>query len=156
MPFYTSLIERLQTQHLAIEPIISAADEEKYQHRPATGKWNIHDNMAHLARYQQVFRARLQQIISTNNPAFGRYRAEDDPNFESWQLFQKNELLSTLHNDRNELVSWMLNFNEAQLERTATHPKFGKMNIITWTEFFLLHEAHHLYTIFQLANSHES
>jgi hypothetical protein len=40
-----------------------------------------------------------------------------------------------------------------KLDRTGIHPKYGKLNIIDWTEFFLLHEAHHLFAIFQLTHT---
>jgi hypothetical protein len=49
----------------------------------------------------------------------------------------------------NELV---LNLSRTDLERIGIHKKFGNLNIIQWLEFFVLHEAHHIYTIFQLAN----
>jgi hypothetical protein len=45
------------------------------------------------------------------------------------------------------------NLNDGELLLTGTHPKFGVLTIPGWTEFFLLHEAHHLFTIFRLAKS---
>jgi hypothetical protein len=32
------------------------------------------------------------------------------------------------------------------LSRKGFHPSFGALTIPQWLEFFLLHEAHHLYT----------
>ena len=32
------------------------------------------------------------------------------------------------------------------------HPKYGALTLVEWTEFFLLHEAHHLFTLFKLLN----
>ncbi|HVT60257.1 MAG TPA: DinB family protein [Thermoanaerobaculia bacterium] len=36
-----------------------------------------------------------------------------------------------------------------QLDRIGVHPAMGPLPIRLWLEFFLLHEAHHLYTILQ-------
>ena len=51
---------------------------------------------------------------------------------------------------RRELISKILSLNEEMLQRTGSHPLFGNMNIVQWINFFLLHEAHHLFTIFKL------
>jgi len=44
--------------------------------------------------------------------------------------------------------------SDEQLTRTGLHPVLGEMDIPLWLEFFLLHEAHHLYAIlFRLRDS---
>ncbi len=35
--------------------------------------------------------------------------------------------------------------------RTGVHPTLGELPIPLWIEFFLLHEAHHLYVVMTLA-----
>ncbi len=52
---------------------------------------------------------------------------------------------------RREMSSGRFSIKEKDLERTGTHPVFGTMNIAQWLNFFLLHEAQHLFTIFKLA-----
>lgn len=37
--------------------------------------------------------------------------------------------------------------------RIGLHPVYGPMTLEGWTEFFLLHEAHHLFTILRLGGS---
>jgi len=61
------------------------------------------------------------------------------------------ELIQDLFSNRKQLSSEMLAFNQTDLERTAGHSTYGKMNLLQWLNFFLLHEAHHLFTIFKLA-----
>ncbi len=43
--------------------------------------------------------------------------------------------------------------HEEQLMRIGLHPVYGPMTIEGWTEFFLLHEAHHFFTILRLGGS---
>lgn len=52
---------------------------------------------------------------------------------------------------RKEMSTGPLSIKEKDLGRTGTHPVFGTMTITQWLNFFLLHEANHLFTIFKLA-----
>jgi hypothetical protein len=52
---------------------------------------------------------------------------------------------------RKQLSSAILTFKETDFEREARHSAYGKMNLLLWLNFFLLHEAHHLFTIFKMA-----
>ena len=47
------------------------------------------------------------------------------------------------------------NLTPAELLKTGVHKKYGVLTITEWTEFFLLHEAHHIFTIFQLRHDIE-
>lgn len=152
MSLYPSLCDRLQTQHLSIAEIIKTLPAERLLVRPHPDKWNIHDNIAHLAKYQLVFIERISIILNEDNPAFDRYKADNDPGFPLFRTFSDADLLQSLHLQRENLRQILSGLDEAALERTAVHKKFGKLTIVQWTEFFLLHEAHHIFTIFQLAN----
>jgi uncharacterized damage-inducible protein DinB len=149
---YKSLKERLHNQHSAIYELIKNVDDKKMLRRPEPGKWNIHDNIAHLASYQPVFINRIHKILKEDNPIFRAYRADDDPDFIIAQELSLNDLLDKLEGDREEIYFFLTNLTHDQLTRTGTHSKFGKLTIPDWIEFFLLHEAHHLFTIFRLAN----
>ena len=53
---------------------------------------------------------------------------------------------------RKEIAAGMLSFPEVDLAKTGIHPAFGQMTLLQWLNFFLLHEAHHLFAIFKLAS----
>jgi len=150
---YPSLIERLKSQHKAISAIISTVGEERLNYHPEPGKWSIHDNIAHLATYQPVFIERTHKILTTDNPQFNRYKADDEAEFLAWQSKPIPVLLEKIEGNRKILIQLLTGLSDQQLERRGLHPKFGNLSIPEWTEFFLLHEAHHLFTIFQLAHS---
>ena len=148
---YKSLKERLHNQHSAIYEIIKNVGDQKMLRRPEPGKWNIHDNIAHLAIYQPVFINRIHKILKEENPIFRAYKADDDPDFIIAQGLSLNDLLDKLEGDREEIYFFIITLSHEQLTRTGTHPKYGKLTVADWVEFFLLHEAHHLFTIFKLA-----
>lgn len=146
-------LARLKTQHEVIEFLISGLSEDELRFRPIPDKWSVQENIAHLACYQQRVISRTERILDEENPTFESYVPEEDPQFPIYLSKPKNELLSNLISNRIELVHLISNLTDEQLMRNGTHAKFGKMNLIGWTEFFLLHEAHHLYTIFKLIRS---
>ncbi len=57
------------------------------------------------------------------------------------------DLLTT----RKAMTAEIVSFKETDFDKRGTHIVFGKMNLHQWLNFFLLHEAHHLFTIFKLA-----
>jgi uncharacterized damage-inducible protein DinB len=148
---YSAIVCRLKTQHQALREIIKNIDDDKLHAQPPPGKWSIVDNIAHLASYQPVFIGRIHQILKGENPAFGAYRADDEADFIAAQKLPLPELLSKIDGQRRQILELITNLNDEELLLTGTHPKFGVLTIPGWTEFFLLHEAHHLFTIFRLA-----
>lgn len=150
---HPSLIQRLQNQHTTINEIVAKLDDEKLQHRPEPGKWSIADNIAHLATYQPVFIYRINQILASDDPSFSRYRADDEAAFITGRQKPVGELIEIISAERQQIIELVTGLPDNQLSRKGLHPQYGNLTIVEWTEFFLLHEAHHLFTIFQLANS---
>jgi hypothetical protein len=153
MPLSESLTARLKNQYESIHASTAGIDQVKLITPPAENKWSIHDIIAHLAKYQPVFLDRINAILTHDEPAFERYVADNDPLFSTWRARSTGDLLQALKDDRAALFNKITSLGDSELERTGLHPKFGRLTINQWTEFFILHEAHHLFVIFQLARS---
>jgi len=150
MPLPQTSLERLKTQHEVIEVLTSRLSEDELRFRPVSDKWSVQENIAHLACYQPRVITRTNKILKEENPSFESYSPENDPEFPKFLTMTVSELISNLRSNRLELFHLVSNLTDEQLKRTGSHSKFGMMNLVEWTEFFLLHEAHHLYTIFKL------
>ena len=160
MPLSSSIATRLQFQHLSIREITADISPEALRHPVNPGKWSAFENVAHLAAYQPAFIDRLERLGREASPAFGRYVAEDDPLFHRCLAKSPAELFALVDSDRAKICSTLLrppllyspldSGGETLLERTGSHPLYGLLTVRQWTEFFLLHEAHHLFTIFRL------
>lgn len=148
---YSALVCRLKTQHLAIAELIKHVDEKRLTKEPEPGKWSIKDNIAHLVSYQPVFIGRVHQMLKGGTPSFNAYKADNEPDFLHARELPLTELMNRLNGNRRQILELITNLPDDELLLQGTHPKFGKMTITEWTEFFLLHEAHHLFTIFRLA-----
>ncbi|HET6256350.1 MAG TPA: DinB family protein [Puia sp.] len=143
----------MQHQHHTIRELIRDLPDNTLRRPVIPGKWSAHANIAHLAAYQPVFIGRLERISREPSPAFGRYVAEEDPLFPGYLDRPSASLLDQIAADRTRILSFFTTGDENFLTKTATHPRFGLLTVTDWTEFFLLHEAHHLYTLFALVRS---
>ncbi|HTR30353.1 MAG TPA: DinB family protein [Puia sp.] len=143
----------MQYQHLAIREVIGERPDSVLRRPVIPGKWSAHGNIAHLAAYQPVFIDRLQRIARGPSPAFGRYVAEEDKEFPAYLDRPTASLLEQIDADRSRICSLLAGADDSFQGRTASHPRFGLLTVIDWTEFFLLHEAHHLYTIYALIHT---
>jgi hypothetical protein len=141
-----ALRARLETQLDALDLILAGATPALLDARPASGDWSARENLAHLARHATVFLERLERILTEESPRLGRYRAEDDPDWPRWSGLSLDETLQRLKDVRHRLIAWVKALTPAQIDRVGLHPSFGALTIPQWLDFFLLHEAHHLYT----------
>ncbi|MBC7872666.1 MAG: DinB family protein [Ferruginibacter sp.] len=146
----SSISTRLQYQHQSLMDIIEGLSDEQIRRPIVPGKWSVFENIVHLQTYQHTFVNRIRQILGENNPSFPRYTAEADPLFLDNCGRSTREIIGDLLTIRKELAAGMLSFSESDFTKTGTHPVFGQMVLLEWLNFFLLHEAHHLLTIFKL------
>jgi hypothetical protein len=150
MPLTASILARLRYQHETIRELIGALSEQQLRQRVDPAKWSVFENIAHLACYQPVFLHRIHRMQDENNPFFPRYTAESDPEFPGYLGQSLGRLLATIQTDRQTLITLLEGMDEPALRRTGRHARYGQFALSKWAEFFLLHEAHHLYTIFML------
>jgi hypothetical protein len=136
---------RLQAQLEGLPALLTEAGETALYRRPPSGKWSAHEHLAHLGRHHAVMLERLERILNERQPQLERYRAEDDPEWPEWAACSTREVLERLTTLRHELIAKVEALSPEELAREAQHPLFGWMAIPQWLDYFLLHEAHHLY-----------
>lgn len=145
---------RLRDQLSSLDVFVASKTTEEWNRKPPSGKWSARENLAHLCRYHEVFLERINRILQEDRPEFGRYRAEEDELWPSWSPLAVDLLLARIRQLRQEVRSKIGSLSREQLVRTGIHPVLGEMDVRLWLEFFLLHEAHHLYAIlFRLRGS---
>jgi len=130
--------------------IVEGLSDEQIRRQAIPGKWSIFENIVHLATYQHAFTARVQRILDEDEPEFPRYVAETDPLFHDNCTKTTREIMQDLITTRREMIDKILPLDDELLDRTGGHPLYGAMDIIRWLHFFVLHESHHLFTIFKL------
>ncbi len=76
-----------------------------------------------------------------------RYRAEDDPQWPAWMRLSPDDALERFRNLRTKLIRELDGCSSSDWARTGAHPALGEMTLRKWVEFFLVHEAHHIYNM---------
>lgn len=145
-----SILYRIKNQYHQVDDLLYEVSQHFMCHRHKPGKWSIQENLAHLGRYHEVFNERLALILIDTTPIFERYKAEEDPLFRSWLKLPVKQITAETKNYRKVLSEKVCKLDNQQAKRIGIHPKLGRLEVIDWIEFFLLHEAHHFYTIFWL------
>jgi len=150
MPLSISVVGRLEHQHETISELIGDITEAQLKERVNPDKWSAFEQIVHLAAYQPTFIYRLELMLEGKKPGFERYVAENDPRFYEYLKKSLPELLKDISANRLIITGRLINLNEDELKLVGHHPKFGYVAIGKWAEFFLLHEAHHLFVMMQL------
>lgn len=150
------LLQKLITQYRELSLLLDDLPLGFIQKRHQAGKWSILENVAHLGRYQEIFLERLNLMLTRDQPALGRYKAENDPGFEEWTALTLDEVWKRLESGRQVLVDLFKRLSAIACQRTGEHPILGVLTIAEWLHFFLLHESHHLYTIFKIRHTYRS
>ena len=149
MPIPATTASRLKNQLDCLPILLNGLKDGALENKPVPGKWSARENLAHLARYHEIFSDRLARILAEDRPALPRYVAEEDSGWPPWTKLPVSEVLSRLAALRAQLVKRVEDLSTAELAKTGTHSRFGEMTIVEWLEFFLLHEGHHLMLVLQ-------
>ncbi|AXY76781.1 DinB family protein [Paraflavitalea soli] len=150
MALSVAITTRLQYQHESIQELIAGLSEQELKQRVQPDKWSAFEQIAHLTAYQPLFLKRLYKIVQEDSPGFDRYVAEQDEDFPAMLQKPLMTLLEELAALRLIICKYLTDMPDEVLQRRGRHPKYGLLTIPEWSNFFLLHEAHHLYHVFML------
>jgi hypothetical protein len=155
VPLRPSSAARLATQLECLPALLEGAAPGALERRTRSGKWSVRENLAHLARHHEVMLDRVRRVLAEDRPRLARYAAEEDAEWPACAALPVDEVLAHLTALRTELTALVCGLDEEQLARTGVHPTLGEMPLPLWIEFFLLHEAHHLYVVMKRARGGE-
>jgi uncharacterized damage-inducible protein DinB len=140
----------LANQYKMLNELLGNINKNILITKPENGKWSVFENIAHLGRYNEIFLGRMQEIQHKHNPSFESYVADNEAGFIEWSGKSFDLALADFYSSREMIIKFFEFLSDEQLKRTGTHSKFGELTTTEWLHFFLLHEAHHLFTIFRL------
>jgi hypothetical protein len=150
------LAARLDAQFSSWPAVLGDPSSPVFDRVPSPEKWCAREHLAHLVRMHGVCAARLRVILARESPLLPPYRAEKDPTWRQWRSLPPGDLLGTAAGRRAGLIEAVGSLSDSDLARIGVHANLGPLALSDWLEFFLLHEAHHLYTIFKLVREKES
>jgi len=145
MPLPESLAVRLATQLDSLNLVLGNATPAALKTRPNSGKWSAHENLAHLVQHHHATMGRIRRILAEDRPQLPSYSAEKDPDWPALSAESTEEVRRKLLAARQEMLALTNGLSPEQSSRIGIHPALGPMTLAQWLDFFLIHEAHHLY-----------
>ncbi len=155
MPLSESLAVRLATQLESLKLVLGSATPATLKARPKSGKWSTHENLAHLVQHHRATMGRIRRILAEDRPELPSYNAEKDPDWPALSAESTDEILRELRAARLEMIALTTGLSPEQSSRVGIHPAFGPLTLAQWLDFFLIHEAHHLYVAMTRAHGRE-
>jgi uncharacterized damage-inducible protein DinB len=147
---------RLTSQGRTVLAVVESAEAAMLNKRPPSDKWSAREHFAHVTRVHDAFVARVRRILDEETPLLNAYRAETDPEWPRWQQQSVDVLIGEFKAKREQILILLRGLDDADLvRRVGSHPLFGVMTLAAWFEFFLVHEAHHIYVMMRRARGAE-
>ncbi len=143
--------ERFMLQQKTFESLVKNFSEADLHAQPQPGKWGAFEHCAHLSHYQEITLARLADLIAgAATTAVSPYHSEEDPEFLAWCSLSTEKLVERYHIARKALMSELNEVDPEKVIHLLDHPTYGRLDVAALAEFFLHHEAHHLYQAYRL------
>jgi hypothetical protein len=144
---------RLESQFRVLERLKGSVTEAAFTAHAFPGKWSALVQLAHLTRYHEVFLERLDAMIFAPGMPLSRYNADTDAAWRAWQSMTLKAVWEAFQERRVALEKRLETLQETDLETTGVHPLIVEVNVSDLLKMFLLHEGHHLYSIFQVSRA---
>ena len=147
------ILARLRDHAVEIRRLFAGLDEQALLQRTVAGKWSLKELLCHVARVQRVFDARLDTLLSEDNPELANYAAEGDLLFEEMVDHPAAVTLENFLMERGLLLSRLEKLTLEEWHRPGRHPEFANYDVHLQMDYLAHHEAHHVYQMLQRRTS---
>ena len=146
----TTLISALETAPGMIIPLIREVPPEILKRRPAPAKWSAYENAIHLSQSDVAFRARLELILSTDEPIIKTIENSAEDEAGAMLDVDLDESLERYVRERASLVERLKQLSPNEWQKTAVHEAFDHYSVFIMFRHLYVHEMHHAYLLEQL------
>ena len=141
---YPNVVERLRGTPARIEEMVAGLDANLLEKR-VDSKWSIKEQVGHLYDLEPLWLGRVEDILQGAE----RLRDADLENHKTHEANHNADSISHLTHSfrqaRKELIDRLDEMDEANIERTALHPRLEEpMRLLDLLFFVAEHDDHHL------------
>jgi len=124
-----------------LESLATRLTTEQMEARPAPGKWNVREVIAHLADCELAFGFRLRQVRA-GEPAIQPF--DQDAWARVYAAYPAELAVKTFALLRAWNMAFLSTLTEEEKQMKAHHPERGDMTLWTIVETMAGHDRHHL------------
>ena len=134
-------LEVIRQTPLRLAQMVEGLSTAEIEARPAAGKWNVREIVAHLADCEIAFGFRLRQSYGGESLL---QPFDQDAWARAYGVYTTEQALATFAALRAWNVAFVGGLTEADKELPAVHPERGEMRLWTIVETMAGHDLHHL------------
>ncbi len=146
----TALITALATAPGVIIPLIREVPLQILRRRPSPGKWSAYEHAVHLSQSDVAFRARLDLILSSDEPFIKVIENSADDEAGAMLNVDLDESLDRYVRERASLVERLNKLTPDEWQKPAVHEAFDHYSVFIMFRHLLNHEMLHAYRIEEL------
>jgi uncharacterized damage-inducible protein DinB len=146
----TTLIAALENAPGVIIPLIREVPPEYLKRRPSPTKWSAYEHACHLSTSDELFRARLDLMLSTPEPYIRSVQPTPEEEAGALLSLDLDEALNRYVRERASLVIRLKELSVEDWQRTAEHEAFSHYSVWIMFRHLLNHETLHAYRIEEL------
>jgi uncharacterized damage-inducible protein DinB len=121
--------------------VVEGLSTAEIEARPAPGKWNVREVLAHLADCEIAFGFRMRQSYGGETLV---QPFDQDAWARAYAVYTAEQALATFVALRGWNVAFVGGLTEADKKLPAVHPERGEMVLWTIVETMAGHDLHHL------------
>jgi uncharacterized damage-inducible protein DinB len=122
--------------------LLDGLSEEQIEARPAPGKWNLRETIAHLADCEIAWSWRLRQAYALPHATLEPF--EQDDWARSYAAYSLAEAIGCFKALRKWNIAFIGSLTPADRLNPITHPHSGEQTLWTLVEIMAGHDLHHL------------
>jgi uncharacterized damage-inducible protein DinB len=143
------ILARLRDHAVEVRRLFAGLDEDALNRKLVPGKWSLKELLCHISRVQRVFDARLDTLLSEDNPEISSYEAEGDLLFEEMADHPAGGTLAEFLAERGLLIGRLEKLSLEEWHRPGRHPDYEMYDVHLLMDYLTHHEAHHVYQMFE-------
>lgn len=122
--------------------LFAGLSDEALERRPAPGKWNLREIMAHLADCEVAWSWRLRYVYGADNPEVQPF--DQDSWARSYSHYTFAAAQAAYQSARAWNVQFVNGLTPADRQKKYTHPERGEETLWTIVEIMAGHDLHHV------------
>ena len=147
---FPGIVERLRGTPARIAGLVEGVPHAMLT-RQTGNRWSVNEHIGHLIDLDELDHTRLDEFIA-GAPSLSAADMTNRRTHEAgYNDVVTNTILDYFRARRSELVERLEALSDAQIVRTAVHPRLQQpMRVVDWAYFVAEHDDHHLARIREL------
>ena len=147
VPYADTLGDRDPVKVIAKTPrklmrVLDDLTDEQIETRPAPGKWNLRETIAHLADCEIAWAWRLRQAYAEDPAPIQPFDQDDWA--RGYASYTLAEALGCFKSLRNWNITFIAGLKDSDMKKAVVHPERGAESLWTLIRIMAGHDVHHL------------